>query len=81
MRCTSGCELIQLSSRWHGAIDSGQFDNQISRLALWRLNRLFAGLFNNGKRAAVIKSKILSVRMNGLDTYVSLKDVLIRMPT
>ena len=40
-----------------------------------------AGSLRSGKRVAAIMSLIQSARMNGHDPYVSLKDVLTRLPT
>ena len=47
----------------------------------YKKNWLFAGSQRAGKRAAAAMSLIQSAKMNGLDPYVYLKDVLERMPT
>ncbi|VVN98784.1 IS66 family transposase ISPpu14 [Pseudomonas fluorescens] len=62
-------------------IDNNQVENQIRPWALGRSNWLFAGSLRSGKRAAAIMSLIQSARMNGLDPYAYLKDVLTRLPT
>lgn len=49
--------------------------------ALGRKNWLFAGSLKSGERAAVIMSLIQSARLNGLDPYAYLADVLKRLPT
>ena len=49
--------------------------------ALGRKNWLFAGSLKSGQRAAVIMSLIQSARLNGLDVYAYLSDVLKRLPT
>ncbi|KPX47556.1 Transposase component [Pseudomonas syringae pv. helianthi] len=49
--------------------------------ALGRKNWLFAGSLRSGKRAAAIMSLIQSARLNGLDPYAYLRDVLTRLPT
>jgi transposase len=46
-----------------------------------RNNWLFAGSLRAGQRAARIVSLIQSARLNGLDPYRYLKDVLERLPT
>ena len=49
--------------------------------ALGRKNWLFAGSLESGKRAANVMSLIQSARLNGLDPYAYLADVLRRLPT
>jgi transposase len=46
-----------------------------------RKNWLFAGTLAAGQRAAAITSLIQSAKLNGLDPYAYLKDVLQRLPT
>jgi transposase len=46
-----------------------------------RKNWLFAGTLPAGQRAAAITSLIQSAKLNGLDPYAYLKDVLERLPT
>jgi len=46
-----------------------------------RKNWLFAGSERAGQRAAAVQSLIQSARLNGLDPYAYLKDVLERLPT
>lgn len=41
----------------------------------------FSDSLRSGKRAAAVMSLIQSVRLNGHDPYVYLKDVLTRLPT
>ncbi len=62
-------------------IDNNPVENQIRPWALRRSNWLFAGSLRSGKRAAAIMSLIQSARMNGLDPYAYIKDVLTRLPT
>ena len=50
-------------------------------IAQGRANWLFAGSLRAGQRAAAIMSLIQSARLNGLDPYAYLKDVLDRLPT
>ena len=49
--------------------------------ALGRKNWLFAGSLESGQRAASIMSLIQSARLNGIDPYAYLADVLRRLPT
>lgn len=50
-------------------------------IALGRANWLFAGALRAGQRAAAVMSLVQSARLNGLDPYAYLKDVLQRLPT
>ena len=56
-------------------------ENQMRPWALGRKNWLFAGSLESGQRAANIMSLIQSARLNGLDVYAYLSDVLKRLPT
>lgn len=49
--------------------------------ALGRKNWLFAGSLRSGQRAANIMTLIQSAKLNGLDPYVYLSNVLKRLPT
>lgn len=62
-------------------ISNNWVENQIRPIALGRSNWLFAGSLRAGKRAAAIMSLVHSAKMNGLDPYAYLKDVLERLPT
>ena len=48
--------------------------------ALGRKNWLFAGSLRSGQRAANIMTLIQSAKLNGLDPYAYLTDVLTRLP-
>jgi hypothetical protein len=61
--------------------DNNWIENRIRPIALGRNNWLFAGSLRAGQRAAAIMSLIGSARMNGLDPYAYLRDVLERLPT
>jgi transposase len=61
--------------------DNNWIENRIRPIALGRNNWLFAGSLRAGQRAAAIMSLIGSARMNGLDPYAYLRDVLARLPT
>ena len=62
-------------------IDNNWAENQMRPWALGRKNWLFAGSLESGQRAASIMSLIQSARLNGLDPYAYLADVLSRLPT
>jgi len=62
-------------------IDNNWAENQMRPWALGRKNWLFAGSLESGQRAANIMSLIQSARLNGLDPYAYLADVLKRLPT
>jgi len=49
--------------------------------ALGRKNWLFAGSLRSGQQAANIMTLIQSAKLNGLDPYAYLSDVLKRLPT
>ena len=62
-------------------VDNNWIENQIRPIAIGRNNWLFAGSLRAGQRAAAVMSLVQSARMNGLDPYVYLRDVLTRLPT
>jgi transposase len=61
--------------------DNNWVENQIRPIAIGRSNWLFAGSLRAGQRAAAAMSLIQSAKINGLDPYAYLKDVLERLPT
>ena len=62
-------------------IDNNWVENRIRPIALGRQNWLFAGSLRAGKRAAAVMSLIHSAKLNGLDPYAYMRDVLDRLPT
>jgi transposase len=62
-------------------IDNNHDERQIRPWATGRKNWLFAGTLAAGQRAAAITSLIQSAKLNGIDPYAYLKDVLERLPT
>jgi hypothetical protein len=62
-------------------IDNNWVENRIRPIALGRQNWLFAGSLRAGQRAAAVMSLIHSAKLNGLDPYAFLRDVLERLPT
>ena len=61
--------------------DNNWVENQIRPIAIGRSNWLFAGSLRAGQRAAAVMSLLQSARLNGLDPYGYIKDVLARLPT
>ncbi len=61
--------------------DNNWVENQIRQIAIGRSNWLFAGSLRAGQRAAAVMSLLQSARLNGLDPYLYIKDVLTRLPT
>lgn len=62
-------------------IDNNWVENRIRPIALGRQNWLFAGSLRAGKRAAAVMSLIHSAKLNGLDPYAYMREVLERLPT
>lgn len=62
-------------------IDNNWVENRIRPIALGRQNWLFAGSLRAGKRAAAVMNLIHSAKLNGLDPYTYMRDVLERLPT
>ena len=62
-------------------IDNNHDEQQIRPWATGRKNWLFAGTQLAGQRAAAVMSLIQSAKLNGLDPYEYLRDVLTRLPT
>ncbi len=59
-------------------IDNNLIENTLRPIAVGKKNWLFAGSQRAGRRAAVAMSLIQSAKMNGLDPYAYIKDVLER---
>ncbi|MET3513375.1 transposase [Pseudacidovorax sp. 1753] len=74
-------ELTHFMSDGEVPISNNWVENQIRPIAVGRSNWLFAGSLRAGKRAAAVMSLLHSARLNGLDPYTYLKDVLQRLPT
>jgi transposase len=62
-------------------IDNNHIENRIRPVALGRGNWLFAGSLRAGQRAAAVMTLVQSAKLNKLDPYVYLTDVLERLPT
>jgi len=61
-------------------IDNNLIENQIRPVALGRKNYLFAGSHNGAQRSAMIYSLLGTCKLQGVDPYAWLKDVLLRLP-
>ena len=64
----------------HLPICNNWIENQMRPWALGRKNWLFAGSLRSGQRAANIMTLVQSAKLNGLDPYAYLSDVLRRLP-
>ena len=62
-------------------IDNNSIERAIRGVALGRKNYLFAGSPNGARRAALIYSLVETCKLNGVEPYAYLKDVLTRLPT
>jgi hypothetical protein len=62
-------------------IDNNHIENRIRPVALGRNNWLFAGSLRAGQRAAAVMTLVQSAKLNGLDPYQYLSNVLERLPT
>lgn len=62
-------------------IDNNPIERAIRGVALGRKNYLFAGSPSGARRAALIYSLIETCKLNGVEPYAYLKDVLTRLPT
>jgi transposase len=60
-------------------LDNNAVERAIRPVALGRKNHLFAGSDGGGRRWAVICSLIASAKLNGVEPYAYLRDVLERM--
>ena len=62
-------------------IDNNHLENQMRPWAIGRRNWLFVGSELAGERAAMIMSLLQSAKLNKVDPWSYLKDVLTRLPT
>lgn len=73
--------LMRFLADGHLPADNNWIENRIRPIALGRNNWLFAGSLRAGQRAAAIMSLIASAKINHLDPYAYMRDVLERLPT
>jgi transposase len=62
-------------------MDNNGAESQLRAIAVGRKNWLFAGSMNGAHRAATLYSLIQSCRLAGVDPFVYLRDVLLRVAT
>jgi transposase len=62
-------------------IDNNTAERAIKPLVLGRKNYLFAGSHEGAKNAAILYSIIETCKLNGINPFAYLKDVLTRLPT
>jgi len=62
-------------------IDNNLIENQMRPIALGRKNYLFAGSHDGAKRAAVIYSLLNTAKLNGINPFEYLRDLLRRVHT
>jgi hypothetical protein len=62
-------------------IDNNGVEDRVRPIALGRQNWLFAGSLRASKRAAAVMSLIQSAKLDGLDPYAYMRDMLERLPT
>ena len=61
-------------------IDNNWVENRILPIALGRQNLLFVGSLRAANRTAAVMSFIHSAKLNGLDPFAYVRDVLERLP-
>ncbi len=73
-------KLILFASEGRLEIDNNLVENAIRPVALGRKNYLFAGSHDAAQRGAVIYSLFACCKLNGIDPYTWLLDVLQKLP-
>ena len=72
--------ILRYVSRGDTPIDNNPVENSIRPITLGRRNWLFTGSERAGCRAAAIQSLLATAKLNGLEPYAWLKDVLEKLP-
>ena len=62
-------------------IDNNGAENALHGVAVGRKNWLFAGSRNGGQRAAILYSLIYTCKINGVEPFAYLRDVITRVNT
>ena len=62
-------------------IDNNNAERALRQVAVGRKNWLFAGRFEGAKRAAVLYSLVASCKLQAIDPFFYLRDVLVRVAT
>jgi hypothetical protein len=73
-------ELSQFLEEGRLEVDNNLVENSIRPVALGRKNYLFAGSHNGAKRAALVYSMVISCKLQGINPYEYLQDLLERLP-
>ena len=83
--------MLYTLNRWRALIrylddprlppDTNAVENAIRGIAMGRRNWLFAGSESGGQRAALMYSLIETAKMNSLNPFAYLRDILERLPT
>jgi transposase len=73
-------ELSQFLQEGRLEVDNNLIENSIRPVALGRKNYLFAGSHNGAKRAALVYSLVISCKLQGINPYEYLQDLLERLP-
>lgn len=74
-------ELIRYLDDGDLSIDNNDTERILRSIAVGRANWLFAGSAEGGRRAAIICTMLASCKLNRIDPYAWLVDVLTRLPT
>ena len=72
--------LVRYADDGSWAIDNNPIENSIRPVALGRKNFLFAGSHEGAKRAAMMYSFLGTCKINNVEPFAWLKDVLTRIP-
>lgn len=72
--------ILRYVSRGDTPIDNNPVENAIRPITLGRRNWLFTGSERAGCRAAAIQSLLATAKLNGLEPYAWLKEVLEKLP-
>lgn len=85
-----GKAIIYMLKRWEGLagyledgcyeIDNNLVENAIRPVALGRKNYLFAGSHNGAERSALIYSLLSTAKLQGLEAFSYMKDLLEKLP-
>lgn len=73
--------LIRYAQTGHLPIDNNPAENAVRPIAIGRKNWLFYGSERAGHRAANIHSMLATAKLNGIEPYAWLVDVLEKLPT
>lgn len=72
--------LVRYTEDGSWEIDNNWIENQVRPVALGRKNWMFAGSHEGAKRAAMMYSFMETCKLNNIDPYAWLKEVLTKIP-